>query len=165
MTNADAIENQVPVYTQNTIFPRMYVRNDAQRANGYRNWSGYDANRKVPQSQIGDDGRPIPTFGNNVTYFVNYQVNWMYLRYFMWNFAVTRYNDDYRIKEHFLVMLFAQLTYMKLKLPMLKHHLGNHVPLYLAYYGVLVFLVSGFYVGLGSGTLGVSLHHHLYYLL
>lgn len=92
VTNADALKNQVPVYTQNTIFPRMYVRGDPQRANGYRSWSGYDANRKVPPSQIGDDGRPIPTFGNNMTYFVNYQVNWMYWRYFMWNFS-GRQND------------------------------------------------------------------------
>lgn len=90
--NAGMIEGQVPVYKQNTIFPRMYVRNDPQRANGYRSWSGYDANRKVPSSQIGDDGRPIPTFGNNITYFVNYQVNWMYWRYFMWNFS-GRQND------------------------------------------------------------------------
>ncbi len=92
VTNANSLKNQVPVYTQNTIFPRMYVRGDAQRANGYRSWSGYDANRKVPPSQIGDDGRPIPTFGNNLTYFVNYQVDWMYWRYFMWNFS-GRQND------------------------------------------------------------------------
>ncbi|RFC53132.1 glycosyltransferase family 117 protein [Brumimicrobium aurantiacum] len=90
--NQGAIENQVATYQQNTIFPRMYVRNDPQRANGYRNWSGYDPNRKVPASQIGDDGRPIPTFGNNLQYFVSYQVNWMYWRYFMWNFA-GRQND------------------------------------------------------------------------
>ncbi|RYM35744.1 DUF2723 domain-containing protein [Brumimicrobium glaciale] len=90
--NANALKNQVPVYTQNTIFPRMFVRGDPQRADGYRSWSGYDSNRKVPPSQIGDDGRPVPTFGNNMTYFVNYQVNWMYWRYFMWNFS-GRQND------------------------------------------------------------------------
>jgi hypothetical protein len=28
-----------------------------------------------------------PTMADNVKYFINYQTNWMYLRYFMWNFA------------------------------------------------------------------------------
>lgn len=33
-----------------------------------------------------------PTFGQNLAYFINYQLNHMYLRYFMWNFA-GRQND------------------------------------------------------------------------
>jgi len=92
VTNEDSREGQIAVYTQNTIFPRMYVKGDPQRADGYRSWSGYDGSRQVSASERGDDGRPIPTFGNNITYFVNYQVNWMYWRYFMWNFS-GRQND------------------------------------------------------------------------
>lgn len=92
ITNKNTRENQVPVYTQNTFFPRMYFRNDANRAEGYRNWSGYNADRKARRSEIGEDGRPIPTFGENLTFFARYQVNWMYWRYFMWNFA-GRQND------------------------------------------------------------------------
>jgi hypothetical protein len=92
VTNESIRKGQVAVYKQNTIFPRMYVRGDPQRANGYRSWSGYDATRKVSPGQRGEDGRPIPTFGENFTYFVNYQVNWMYWRYFMWNFS-GRQND------------------------------------------------------------------------
>ncbi|PWH85952.1 glycosyltransferase family 117 protein [Brumimicrobium oceani] len=92
MINAGAIENQVPVYTQNTLFPRMFDRMSEQKIRGYKNWSGYDPSRKVPPSQLGEDGRPLPTFGNNITYFVNYQVDWMYWRYFMWNFS-GRQND------------------------------------------------------------------------
>src|SRR5690554_8100925 len=63
-----------------------------QKINGYKNWSGYDPNRNADRSEIGDDGRPIPTFGNNIKYFINYQVDWMYWRYFMWNFS-GRQND------------------------------------------------------------------------
>src|SRR5690606_540854 len=33
-----------------------------------------------------------PTLGENLTYFFNYQVGWLYWRYFMWNFA-GRQND------------------------------------------------------------------------
>lgn len=29
----------------------------------------------------------LPTFGEDMTYFTSYQIGWMYLRYFMWNFA------------------------------------------------------------------------------
>lgn len=46
------------------------------------------------------DGRTVPyttsawkpSFGDNLRYFVNYQLNHMYWRYFMWNFA-GRQND------------------------------------------------------------------------
>tara|TARA_B100000508_G_scaffold137355_1_gene131515 strand:- start:8647 stop:12657 length:4011 start_codon:yes stop_codon:yes gene_type:complete len=92
ITNKNTREKQIPVYAQNTFFPRMYFRNDPNRAEGYRNWSGYNPDRRVSSNQIGDDGRPIPTFGENLTFFMNYQVNWMYWRYFMWNFA-GRQND------------------------------------------------------------------------
>ncbi len=92
VTNKKTRKNQVPVYTQKTFFPRMFFRNDPNRAEGYRNWSGYDPNRRVRRDKIGEDGRPIPTFGENISFFVNYQVNWMYWRYFMWNFT-GRQND------------------------------------------------------------------------
>lgn len=92
VTNANIREGQIPVYTQNTFFPRMFDRTDTQKINGYKAWSGYDPNRKVARSEIGDDGRPIPTFRENIAYFINYQINWMYWRYFMWNFS-GRQND------------------------------------------------------------------------
>lgn len=28
-----------------------------------------------------------PTMGDNISFFLNYQINWMYIRYFMWNFV------------------------------------------------------------------------------
>ena len=65
-----------------TIFPRMYS-NDESRNHPvyYKMWSGI---------KEGSDRKP--TFAENLTYFFRYQVNHMYWRYFMWNFA-GRQND------------------------------------------------------------------------
>lgn len=62
-------------YTQNMLFPRMW--ND-RLASAYKSWSG------------GTEG--VPTQKENLTYFINYQLNYMYWRYFLWNF-VGRQND------------------------------------------------------------------------
>lgn len=91
-TNKNTRKNQVPTYAQNTFLPRMYWSNDANRIEGYKYWSGYDENRKVPKNMRGSDDRPLPTFGNNIQYMIDYQFGWMYWRYFMWNFA-GRQND------------------------------------------------------------------------
>jgi hypothetical protein len=90
-SNAEDRINAVPAYEQAVFFPRMYWDQDEQRINGYKNWSGYDANDDAG-TEIGKDGSRLPTFGENITYFGRYQVNWMYFRYFMWNFA-GRQND------------------------------------------------------------------------
>lgn len=65
-----------------TIFPRMWS-NDESRNHPiyYKMWAGIDEN---------SDRKP--TFAENLTYFFRYQVNHMYWRYFMWNFA-GRQND------------------------------------------------------------------------
>lgn len=62
-------------YTQNILFPRMW--ND-RMASAYKSWTG------------GQEG--LPTQKENLTYFINYQLNYMYWRYFLWNF-VGRQND------------------------------------------------------------------------
>jgi hypothetical protein len=96
VTNEEFRKHQEPVYIQNTFFPRMFwnQESDAAKINGYKEWSGYSANNDVDLStaEIGVDGKRLPTFGENLTYFARYQVNWMYWRYFMWNFA-GRQND------------------------------------------------------------------------
>ena len=63
-------------YTQNMLFPRMW--NDRSAAS-YKGWSGGGANE-------------APTQKENLTYFITYQLNYMYWRYFLWNF-VGRQND------------------------------------------------------------------------
>ncbi len=85
---------QKPVFDSNlsTLFPRMYSREDSH-IQAYKQWASIKG-RKV---QITDDeGQTktiqIPTFGENLIFFFRYQVNHMYFRYFMWNFA-GRQND------------------------------------------------------------------------
>lgn len=93
---------QKPVYDSNlsTVFPRMYSREDGH-IEAYKQWGSIQG-RKV---QIADeDGQSktiqVPTFGENLTFFFRYQVNHMYLRYFLWNFS-GRQND---IQSHGEVM-------------------------------------------------------------
>lgn len=94
VTNEEFRKHQEPVYTQNTVFPRMFwtQTEDVAKINGYKDWSGYNSNTDVQSDRIGTDGQRLPTFGENMTYFARYQINWMYWRYFMWNFA-GRQND------------------------------------------------------------------------
>jgi hypothetical protein len=72
-----------------TVFPRMYSA-DPDHEEAYRHW-GKITGRKYT---IGSGKETIiaPTFGENLRYFFRYQVGYMYLRYFMWNFA-GRQND------------------------------------------------------------------------
>ncbi len=63
------------------IFPRMWDQsNDQGRADYYANFMGIGKNKD------GSYERP-PTMGDNISFFAQYQINWMYWRYFMWNFA------------------------------------------------------------------------------
>lgn len=91
VTNENAYEHQEPTYLQTTFLPRMYWSQDQQKIDAYKSWSGYDETDGAG-SEIGNDGKRLPTFGENLTYMFRYQINWMYWRYFMWNFA-GRQND------------------------------------------------------------------------
>ena len=62
------------------LFPRM--------------WSGDERHIAFYKSYMGKGGHIVPgaehkkpTFFQNLSYFFDYQLNWMYWRYFMWNFA------------------------------------------------------------------------------
>ena len=74
-------------FAQNMLFPRMW---SSHHKNYYESWTGRIKNT-VP-SQDGRGRVTMPTQLNNLTFFINYQVNHMYWRYFMWNF-VGRQND------------------------------------------------------------------------
>ncbi len=91
MSNEAHREDQIATYSQTTLFPRMYYSDEPSKIPGYKTWSGYDPNDGTATDK-GKDGLRLPTFGENLTYFFRYQVNWMYWRYFMWNFA-GRQND------------------------------------------------------------------------
>ncbi len=66
------------------FFPRMWS-NSSDHISFYETYTG--KGKMLP----GGD-RKMPTFKENLNYFFDFQVNWMYLRYFMWNFA-GRQND------------------------------------------------------------------------
>ena len=69
------------------LFPRMWASSpDGKYERFYEAYMG-GKGKKVPGAQY-----KKPTFGQNLKYFFDYQMNWMYWRYFMWNFA-GRQND------------------------------------------------------------------------
>ncbi|HTN44985.1 MAG TPA: DUF2723 domain-containing protein [Flavipsychrobacter sp.] len=63
-------------YESKRFFPRMW---DASKANAYR-------------QRLGLSEGESPTSADNFRFFFDYQINWMWWRYFMWNFA-GRQND------------------------------------------------------------------------
>ena len=76
-------------YAQNMPFPRMY---SSTHADQYRNWVNIKG-RDTLYDQCGEMITVnIPTFWENIQFFFSYQLNFMYWRYFMWNFA-GRQND------------------------------------------------------------------------
>lgn len=75
----------------NMLFPRMYSSIPGHVA-AYKEWSGFKGKSVVVNSSGSRKTVKQPTFAENLKYFLNYQVNYMYWRYFMWNFA-GRQND------------------------------------------------------------------------
>lgn len=66
-----------PIYAPEDmmLFPRVWdASNDQGHAQFYKEWLGLAEGEK-------------PTMGDNIYFFITYQMNWMYFRYFMWNFA------------------------------------------------------------------------------
>ena len=77
-------------YAQNMLFPRMY---DAGHAQAYESWMGGVDGTEVPYDRCGEQMTvKVPTQLENLRFFLSYQCNFMYWRYFMWNFA-GRQND------------------------------------------------------------------------
>ena len=80
-----------PVYAQNMIFPRMYS-NSQRHIAAYNSWVGGIKGKKEPSNYRQGSFVTIPTQMENLEFFFAYQCNWMYWRYFLWNFA-GRQND------------------------------------------------------------------------
>lgn len=86
----DGLKNQVNYSSKfKMLFPRMF---DANNAPNYRSWT--TVNGKKIQHKIQDSLATftIPTFSENLSFFYNYQVSWLNLRYLYWNF-IGRQND------------------------------------------------------------------------
>ncbi|RRN77996.1 DUF2723 domain-containing protein, partial [Pseudoxanthomonas sp. SGD-10] len=73
------------VYDRNTLFPRMYS-DDRNHVAVYRDWMN-----------LGE--QESPTMAHNLGFFGTYQVGFMYMRYFLWNFA-GRQNDEQGYGEY-----------------------------------------------------------------
>ena len=77
-------------YAQNMLFPRMY---DAGHAGAYESWMGGVSGTEIPYDRCGEPMMiKVPSQFENIRFFLSYQCNFMYWRYFMWNFA-GRQND------------------------------------------------------------------------
>ena len=73
------------------LFPRMYSA-DSRHVQAYKEWADIKG-RRVRYDYCGQQKTEYcPTFGENLRFFFRYQVNFMYWRYFMWNFS-GRQND------------------------------------------------------------------------
>jgi hypothetical protein len=78
------------IYAQNMLFPRMWDSNHAQ---DYESWMGGVDGTEVPYDRCGEQMTvKVPSQIDNIKFFLSYQCNFMYWRYFMWNFA-GRQND------------------------------------------------------------------------
>ena len=77
-------------YAQNMVFPRMY---SADHAKAYESWLGGVSGYEVPYDRCGEPVMvKMPSQWDNIRFFLSYQCNFMYWRYFMWNFC-GRQND------------------------------------------------------------------------
>lgn len=75
-----------------TFFPRMYSR-EAQHIEDYKYWGGTDGKKVTLRTGDGTTRQEtVPSFGANLRFFFRYQLGFMYVRYFMWNFS-GRQND------------------------------------------------------------------------
>ena len=77
---------EVPLYkdADKMFFPRMWSKRETHG-------SFYDS-YNTGKGKVNSEGKSMPSFGDNMVFFFDYQVNYMYWRYFMWNFA-GRQND------------------------------------------------------------------------
>jgi len=77
-------------YAQNMLFPRMH---DAGHRQQYEDWLGGVNGSEVPYDRCGETIMvKVPSQWDNIRFFLSYQCNFMYWRYFMWNFC-GRQND------------------------------------------------------------------------
>ena len=81
---------------QNMLFPRIH---DDKHESEYVEWLDMQGTQVEATTKLDANGNPVekelktkPTMMENLRFFVDYQLNYMYWRYFMWNFA-GRQND------------------------------------------------------------------------
>lgn len=75
----------------NMLFPRMYS-DKSEHISAYKEWTDFKGRPVQVRTSEGTKTVMKPTFAENLAFFLDYQLNYMYWRYFMWNFA-GRQND------------------------------------------------------------------------
>jgi len=86
-----------PIYDERftTIFPRMWSSSKPAHISLYKQYGG--SKGTTVRIQKGDGNSEViykPTFSENLKFFFTYQIDHMYLRYFMWNFAGRQNNIE-----------------------------------------------------------------------
>ena len=85
----DDRKNSVPNYDSRfkTILPRMWSTEGRHKGH-YVKWANFKG-KPIRYQDASGETKVInsPTLGENLAYLFNYQVTWMYARYFMWNFS------------------------------------------------------------------------------
>ena len=77
-------------YAQNMLFPRMW---SSSHRGAYESWMGEISGHEEMYDRCGEMvSVKMPSQFENLRFFISYQCNFMYWRYFMWNFA-GRQND------------------------------------------------------------------------
>lgn len=90
----EATKSQEVIYRDdmNMLFPRMHNNTMPHYPDGYRLWSDMTGRTMNVEERGTYKSVQVPTFADNLRYFFAYQVNYMYWRYFLWNFS-GRQND------------------------------------------------------------------------
>ncbi len=87
----DDRKGTIPVYDPRftTIFPRMWCTDDERpgASDFFKSWGGPGEPIQVTLPDGRSETLYRPTFAENLKFFFSYQVGWMYLRYFLWNFS------------------------------------------------------------------------------
>jgi len=92
----DERKNTIPVYDSKftTLFPRMWSDQKPAHVRTYKQYMKKGEKVRVTKADGSSEVIVKPTFGENLSYFFDYQIGHMYLRYFMWNFAGRQNNIE-----------------------------------------------------------------------
>ncbi len=97
----DPRKNVNPVYENDfcTIFPRMWSQQN-NHEEPYKYWGDVKGRpRQITDNNGEAKTVMVPTFWENLTYFRRYQINYMYFRYFAWNF-IGKQNDVQGVNDN-----------------------------------------------------------------
>ncbi len=93
----DDRKGTIPVYDERFmgLFPRMWSNQKPAHIQLYKQYGGDKGKAiRIDKGDGTSEVRYKPTFGENLKYFFTYQVDHLYIRYFLWNFAGRQNNIE-----------------------------------------------------------------------